>query len=86
MAKVSSDVVIVGVAETSVGNDPGMGPVQIQARAVTLALRDAGLRIRDVDGLVNQDPYTTGNSMTDKMKGRFVAGSNFLPKPYTPEQ
>jgi DNA-binding NtrC family response regulator len=27
--------------------------------------------------------YTSGNSVTDQMKSRFVEGSLFLPKPYT---
>ncbi|MHB8884585.1 MAG: response regulator [Methylovirgula sp.] len=30
--------------------------------------------------------YTTGNSITDKMKDQFIVGSHFLAKPYTPEQ
>jgi CheY-like chemotaxis protein len=30
--------------------------------------------------------YTTGNSATDQLKARFVAGSHFLSKPYTPGQ
>jgi DNA-binding NtrC family response regulator len=30
--------------------------------------------------------YTTGNSVTDKMKALFVEGAHFLCKPYTPEQ
>ena len=30
--------------------------------------------------------YTTGNSITDKMKTLFVEGSHFLLKPYTPQQ
>jgi CheY-like chemotaxis protein len=30
--------------------------------------------------------YTTGNSITDKMKALFVEGSHFLPKPYTQHQ
>ena len=30
--------------------------------------------------------YTTGNSMTDKMKALFVEGSHFLCKPYTQYQ
>lgn len=30
--------------------------------------------------------YTTGNSMTDKMKALFTVGSLFLRKPYTPHQ
>jgi CheY-like chemotaxis protein len=30
--------------------------------------------------------YTTGNSVTDKMKALFVEGRRFLRKPYTPNQ
>src|SRR5450759_238737 len=30
--------------------------------------------------------YTTGNSVTDKMKALFVEGTHFLRKPYTPDQ
>jgi CheY-like chemotaxis protein len=30
--------------------------------------------------------YTTGNSMTDKMKALFIDGSHFLRKPYTQHQ
>jgi len=30
--------------------------------------------------------YTTGNSVTDKMKALFVDGKHFLPKPYTQHQ
>jgi acetyl-CoA acetyltransferase len=63
MPKVSDEVVVVGVGETPVGKLPGMGPLQIQALAVTNALRDAGLTIRDVDGFICLDPYSTPNSM-----------------------
>ena len=40
MPRVSSDVVIVGVGETTVGKLPGYQPVQIQAWAVEAALAD----------------------------------------------
>jgi DNA-binding NtrC family response regulator len=30
--------------------------------------------------------YTTGNSITDKMKSLFIEGAHFLRKPYTPHQ
>ena len=30
--------------------------------------------------------YTTGNSVTDKMKALFIEGTHFLGKPYTPDQ
>jgi DNA-binding NtrC family response regulator len=30
--------------------------------------------------------YTTGNSITDRIKAMFVESAPFLPKPYTPDQ
>ena len=30
--------------------------------------------------------YTTGNSMSEKLRALFVEGSHFLRKPYTPDQ
>lgn len=30
--------------------------------------------------------YTTGNSLTDKMRALFIVGTHFLGKPYTQEQ
>jgi CheY-like chemotaxis protein len=30
--------------------------------------------------------YTTGNSLTDKLKTLLVEGMHFLPKPYSPDQ
>jgi DNA-binding response OmpR family regulator len=30
--------------------------------------------------------YTTGNSVTDKMKALFAEGTRFLRKPYSPDQ
>ncbi len=63
MAKVSNDVVIIGIGETPVGDLPGLTSVDIQANAISLALRDAGLTVRDLDGLINQDPYCEPNTM-----------------------
>lgn len=63
MPKVSRDVVVVGVGETRVGKLAGMSPVEIQAWAVQSALADCGLSTRDVDGLINLDPYAIPNSM-----------------------
>jgi acetyl-CoA acetyltransferase len=63
LAKVSNDVVIIGIGETPVGDLPGLTSVDIQARAVALALQDAGLTVHDLDGLINQDPYCEPNSM-----------------------
>jgi acetyl-CoA acetyltransferase len=63
MPAVTDNVAIVGVGETPVGKLPDLGSVQIQAQAVLRALEDAGLGLRDLDGLVNLDPYTQPNSM-----------------------
>ena len=63
MPSINDDVVIIGIGETPVGKLPGWGAVQIQAQAVQEALRDAGLSVRDVDGLINLDPYAIPNSM-----------------------
>lgn len=63
MPSINDDVVIIGIGETPVGKLPGWGAVQIQALAVQQALRDAGLSVRDVDGLINLDPYAIPNSM-----------------------
>jgi acetyl-CoA acetyltransferase len=63
MPEVTNNVVIAGIGETRVGKLPGMDSVQIQAWAVRQAIADAGLSLRDVDGLINLDPYATPNSM-----------------------
>jgi len=63
MPRFSQDVVVAGVGETKVGKLPGLTSVQIQAIAVHQALQDAGVSIREVDGLINLDPYCTPSSM-----------------------
>lgn len=63
MPKVSSDIVIVGAGETRVGKLPGMEAVQIQAWAVQEAAADCGVRLPEIDGLINLDPYAIPNSM-----------------------
>lgn len=63
MPRVSDEVVIVGIGETPVGKLPGYQAVQLQAWAVQDAVADSGLRLKDVDGLINLDPYVTPNSM-----------------------
>lgn len=63
MAKVSDQAVIIGTGETRIGRHPGVSSVQLQAQAVLNALDNCGLTIRDVDGLVNLDPYITPSSM-----------------------
>lgn len=63
MPRVSDEVVIVGAGETRVGKLPGMEAVQIQAWAVQQAAADCGLRVPEIDGLINLDPYAIPNSM-----------------------
>ena len=63
MAQAGDSAVIVGIGETRVGKLPGMSSQEIQAWAVHEALADCGLGIRDIDGLINLDPYQTPNSM-----------------------
>ena len=54
---------IVGVGETRVGKLPGYGPIHLQAWAVLEALANAGIPLSEVDGIVNQDPYSQPYSM-----------------------
>jgi acetyl-CoA acetyltransferase len=56
-------IVIAGIGQTTVGKLPELNSVQIQALAVLDAVQDCGLTIRDVDGLINLDPYVEPNSM-----------------------
>lgn len=63
MAANDSDVVIIGVGETPVGRLHGMKPVEIQAWAAREAIADAGISSREVNGLINQTPYSTPNTM-----------------------
>jgi len=58
-----ADIVVIGVGETKLGKLPGHGATQLQAIAAIEALRDAGLALEEVDGLVNQDPYAISESM-----------------------
>jgi acetyl-CoA acetyltransferase len=63
MPALSDDVVIVGIGETPVGRLPGLSSVEIQAMAVLAALDDSGVALRDLDGVINLDPYATPQSM-----------------------
>ena len=49
--KSSKPVAIVGAAESDLGNVPGMTSLDLQAQAAARALRDAGLALKDVDGV-----------------------------------
>ncbi|SAL14727.1 thiolase family protein [Caballeronia choica] len=47
----SRSVAIVGVAESDLGKVPGKTALELQAQAAHQALKDAGLSLRDVDGV-----------------------------------
>lgn len=47
----SKSVAIVGAAESDLGKVPGMSALELQAQAAHRALQDAGLTLRDVDGV-----------------------------------
>ncbi|EHP42069.1 Acetyl-CoA acetyltransferase [Cupriavidus basilensis OR16] len=47
----SRSVAIVGAAESDLGKVPGMTALELQAQAAHRALKDAGLTLRDVDGV-----------------------------------
>ncbi|AUT48490.1 acetyl-CoA acetyltransferase [Achromobacter sp. AONIH1] len=49
--KSSKPVAIVGAAESDLGKVPGMTSLDLQAQAAARALRDAGLALKDVDGV-----------------------------------
>lgn len=63
MPAVENDVVVIGIGETPIGSVPGVPPVQLQAMAVLDALKDAGLPLQALDGVINLDPYMQPNSM-----------------------
>jgi len=50
-AALTGRAAIVGVAESRLGVVPDTSPLQLQAQAAHAALREAGLTLRDVDGL-----------------------------------
>lgn len=56
-------VVLAGIGETKVGKLPGRTSVGLQAEAVVRAVRDAGLSLSEVDGLLNLGPYVQPSSM-----------------------
>ncbi|OWU84212.1 hypothetical protein ATO6_14305 [Oceanicola sp. 22II-s10i] len=56
-------IVLAGIGETRVGKLPGLSSVELQAEAVIRAVKDAGLALHDVDGLLNLGPYVQPSSM-----------------------
>ncbi|MBI4641645.1 MAG: thiolase family protein [Candidatus Tectomicrobia bacterium] len=54
MSHLRDQYVIVGVGETEFGRLPHMSPMAIQVEAAKKAIEDAGLTIKDIDGVVGQ--------------------------------
>ena len=59
MSSLSGRVAIVGVGETEVGSVPSLTATQMYVKSCRLALEDAGLTNREVDGII------TGNSWSE---------------------
>lgn len=49
---------VVGIGETAVGKLPGSTPLSLNLEASVRAVEDAGLTLRDIDGVLTQQPYT----------------------------
>src|SRR5690606_19990311 len=55
---------IVGVGTYGLGEAPGESAIELMAKAAHIALADAGLTIRDVDGLFCNSVFSTHPSLT----------------------
>ena len=55
---------IVGVGHACLGEAPGLSPIEILAQATEAAVRDAGLKMSDVDGIISASPVYNMASMT----------------------
>jgi len=47
----SKRIAIVGAAESDLGKVPGLSALELQGQATQRALKDAGLRLQDIDGV-----------------------------------
>ena len=84
MADLSKSVAIVGVAESDeIGKVPGKSSLQHHAEAAYNALEDAGLSIKDVDGILSAGFSTLVVAEYLGIQPRFtdstaVGGSSFI--------
>jgi acetyl-CoA acetyltransferase len=58
VSNLKRSVAIVGVGETEVGRVPSLSATQMYVKACRLALEDAGLGSRDVDGLITANSWS----------------------------
>ena len=84
--------------QTLAASDPWEALVHLQsARPIDGLLTDIRLKLNVLGGFelaqqaITLRPelrvlYTTGSSLTDKMRALFVDGAHFMQKPYTPAQ
>ena len=71
MANALRDVAIVGVAESDLGRVPDKSKFQLSAEASRLALDDAGLSVKDVDGLFTTI-ITEGGQFSSMMMAEYM--------------
>src|SRR5260370_37966612 len=79
---------IVGAAESDLGQvADGLNPIDLMAQGITRAVEDAGLRLRDIDGLLcaSTQSRTSGLSLSEYLgiSPKFVdttilGGSSFM--------
>lgn len=82
-----NDIVIVGVAESDIGETPKYNAIDLMGQAAYRALKDAGLKKDDVDGLFSTSAYYQMPTLTlaeymgispNFMDGTNIGGSSFL--------
>jgi len=73
-------VAIVGVATTGCGEAPGYSDIELLARAAKAAVDDAGLKMRDIDGLcsanLNSAMWPLNVVEYLKLRPKFIEGTN----------
>src|SRR5690606_8144420 len=75
----SGSVAIVGAAESDLGKVPGLSALELQGQAAQRALRDAGLTLRDVDGVfAHTDDRFSGLQVAEYLgvRPRYVDSTN----------
>ncbi len=60
MESIKNKVAIVEVGYTPQGKVPGRSAISLHLEATKNAIEDAGLKIEDIDGILTQREYTSG--------------------------